>query len=61
VSVVNPMLVKRFVESEGARSKTDSADAKALARYADRTQPELWQAPSPAVRKLQALVGRLET
>lgn len=61
VSVVNPMLVKRFVESEGARSKTDSTDAKALARYADRMQPELWQAPSPAVRKLQALVARLET
>jgi transposase len=61
VSVVNPMLVKRFVESEGVRSKTDSADAKALARYADRTQPELWEAPSPAVRKLQALVARLET
>jgi transposase len=61
VSVVNPMLVKRFVESEGVRSKTDSADAKGLARYADRMQPELWQAPSPAVRKLQALVTRLET
>ena len=61
VSVVNPMLVKRFVESEGVRSKTDKADAKALARYADRTQPELWQAPSPAVRKMQALGARLET
>jgi transposase len=61
VSVVNPMLVKRFVQSEGVRSKTDTADAKALARYADRTQPELWQAPSHAVRKLQALVARLET
>ena len=61
VSVVNPLLVKRFVESEGVRSKTDSADAKALARYAEQTQPELWQAPSPAVRKLQALVTRLET
>jgi transposase len=61
VSVVNPMLVRRFIESEGVRSKTDSADAKALARYADRTQPELWQAPSPAVRKLQALVARLQT
>lgn len=60
VSVVNPLLVKRFVESEGIRSKTDSADAKALARYADRTQPELWQAPSHAVRKLQALVARLQ-
>lgn len=61
VSVVNPMLVKRFVESEGIRSKTDAADAKALARYAERVQPELWQAPSNAVRKLHALVARLET
>jgi transposase len=61
VSVVNPMLVKRFIESEGVRSKTDSVDAKGLARYADRTQPALWQAPSHAVRKLQALVVRLET
>lgn len=61
VSVVNPLLVKRFVESEGVRAKTDKADAKALARYADRTDPELWQAPTQAVRKLQALVTRLET
>jgi transposase len=61
VSVVNPMFVKKFVESQGSRAKTDKADAKALARYAERTQPELWQAPSPAVRKLQALVVRLET
>lgn len=61
VSVVNPLFVKKFVESEGVRSKTDKADAKALARYADRSQPELWEAPSHAVRKLQALVARLET
>lgn len=61
LSVVNPMLVKRFAQSEGARSKTDSADAKVLARYADRTRPQLWQAPSHALRRLQALVARLQT
>ncbi len=61
VSVVNPLLVKRFVESEGARSKTDSADSKALARFAEQRNPEIWEAPSPAVRRLQALVVRLET
>jgi transposase len=61
VSVVNPMLVKRFVESDGLRAKTDKVDAKALARYAEQKEPELWQAPSHAVRKLQALVARLET
>ncbi len=61
VSVVNPLLVKRFVQSEGVRSKTDKADARGLARYVARTQPDLWQAPSRSVRKLQAQVTRLET
>lgn len=61
VSVANALLVKKFVESEGVRAKTDSADAKALARYAQEKNPQLWQAPTPAVRRLQALVTRLET
>src|SRR3954465_1455187 len=34
VSVVNPMLVKRFAESEGLRAKTDKLDAKTLAMFA---------------------------
>jgi transposase len=60
LSVANPLLVKRFMESERVRNKTDAGDAKALARFCDRTAPELWEAPSPAVRTLQALAGRLE-
>ena len=60
VFVVNPLRVKRFVESEGLRSKTDKGDAKALARFALRSQLDAWQAPSKGVRELQALVIRLE-
>lgn len=60
VSVVNPVLVKRFVESEGLRTKTDRVDAKALARFARERQPEAWEAPPPGVRTLQALVARLD-
>jgi transposase len=60
VSVVNPLLLKRFMESERVRNKTDAGDAKALARYCDKTSPELWEAPAKAVRQLQALVGRLD-
>lgn len=60
LSVVNPLLVKRFSESERIRNKTDASDAKALARFCDKTAPELWEAPSVAVRELQALVGRLD-
>lgn len=61
VSVANPMRVKRFIELDGARNKTDSADARSLARFCRMTQPEPWEAPSRAVRELQALVARLDT
>lgn len=61
VSVANPMRVKRFTELDGSRNKTDSADARSLARFCRMTQPEPWQAPSRAVRELQALVARLDT
>jgi transposase len=61
VSVVNPLLVKRFAESNGQRNKTDGADAKCLAQFCREKRPERWEAPSVGVRTLQALVARLET
>jgi len=61
VCVVNPLRVKRFVESEGLRNKTDAGDAKALARFAAKNELEVWEAPSKGVRELQALVVRLES
>lgn len=61
VSVVNPLLVKRFIEADGVRNKTDAGDAKSLARFCRMTAPELWEAPSAGVRTLQALVLRLDT
>lgn len=61
VSVVNPLLVKRFAESEGLRNKTDAGDAKCLARFCREKAPSRWEAPSLGVRTLQALVGRLQT
>ena len=61
VSVVNPLLVKRFAELNRIRNKTDAADAKCLALYCRDQSPEPWLAPSAAVRTLQALVARLDT
>lgn len=61
VFVVNPLRVKRFVESEGLRNKSDTGDAKALARFALKNELEAWEAPSKGVRELQALVVRLES
>lgn len=60
VSVVNPMRVKRFIELEGTRNKTDASDARSLARFCRTTAPEPWEAPTPGVRTLQALVARLD-
>lgn len=61
VSIVNPLLVKRFMEAEGLRNKTDGGDAKAIARFCDKHEPPPWEAPSRGVRDLQALVARLDT
>jgi transposase len=61
VSVVNPMLVKRFAELNRLRNKTDAADAKCLAQFCRDQRPERWEAPSQPVRALQALVARLDT
>lgn len=58
VSVVNPAHIKSFGDSLGARNKTDKADARVIARFCAERRPALWQAPSPAVRELRALVRR---
>lgn len=60
VSVVNPLLIKKFGESLGERSKTDRIDARVIAKFCAERAPQLWQAPSKAVRGLRALVRRRE-
>jgi len=55
VSLVNPRLARRFAESLGMRSKTDPVDARMLARYAERMQPEPWQAPGAARLRLRSI------
>jgi transposase len=57
VSVVNPARVKGFAQSQLSRNKTDKADARLLASFAQRSDLELWQPPSAAVRELHALGG----
>jgi transposase len=60
VSVVNPLQIKAYGQSLLNRQKTDRADARLIARYCQAQQPAPWTPASPAVRKLQALVARLE-
>lgn len=60
VSVVNPTRIKGFGAAELSRTKTDKADSKLIARFCKATQPTQWK-PIPApVRKLQAMVRRVD-
>ncbi len=58
VSVVNPAQIKAFGSAQLVRTKTDKADARLIAEYCATHRPEPWQAPTPAIRELRALVAR---
>jgi transposase len=47
VSVVNPLVIRRFCQMNLQRAKTDSKDAESIAQFAQLTSPSAWQ-PSPA-------------
>lgn len=60
VSVVNPAQMRNYAKSLGTRTKTDKKDALVIARFGATQQPRQWQ-PEPAeVRRLKALIARLE-
>lgn len=58
VSVVNPLQISAFGESELSRTKTDKADAALIARFCKAMQPKPWDPPTPAERRLRQLVRR---
>ena len=60
VSVINPAQIKAFGGSRLVRTKTDKADARLIADFCHERQPLPWQAPSPSIQILRALVLRLE-
>lgn len=61
VSVVNPLVVKRFSQMRLLRTKTDRQDAKCLLSYGCTEQPESWK-PMPLhineLSQLQALLDQ---
>lgn len=61
VSVVNPQCIKAFGQIGLRRSKTDPADARLIARFCLKEQPEPWRPPTPHQHKLQALARRLKS
>jgi transposase len=58
VRVVEPSRVRHFALSLGQFSKTDTLDARVLAKFAEAVQPEARALPDEATRQLQAILDR---
>jgi transposase len=60
VSVVNPVRIKRYAESQLRRNKTDQLDAAIIADFCRTQEPPVWTPPDPAWVELRALVRLLD-
>lgn len=59
VSIVNPLRIKKYAESQLRRHKTDAIDAKLILDFCATQKPEAWTPPTMAQRELQDLVRHL--
>lgn len=55
VSVVNPLVIKRFSQMRLIRAKTDKADARMIALYGLSEALQLWSPPNDCITALQQL------
>ena len=60
ISVLNPIQVKRFIQSQLIRTKNDSVDARMIARYMATHKPSPTPALAEDVRELRALTRHLD-
>ena len=60
VSVVNPLIVRRFSQMQMSRSKTDKKDAQIIAEFAAMTSPKLWEPPTKELQQIRNLETYLE-
>jgi len=60
VSVVNPVRIKGFAQSELLRTKNDKQDAALIARFCESLSPSFWEPEPLSTRQLKAMVRRLD-
>jgi transposase len=58
VAVVNPAQVRAFATASGQRAKTDTLDARLLARFAQRLQPPARPVPDATAQELRGILAR---
>ncbi len=62
VSVVNAMVIKRFIQMQMEKNKSDKKDALWICKYGISQQPQLWQAPQEHIiraRQMQTAIMQL--
>ncbi len=60
VSVVNPLIIRRYCQMRFKRAKTDKKDAQAIAEFGMTQDPKTWTPPSEQTLELQQLQSALE-
>jgi transposase len=60
VSVVNPLVIRRFCQMRMVRTKTDRKDASMIREYGITEKPALWFADEPSITKLKQLNAAIE-
>ncbi len=60
VSVVNPLVVKRFAQMKLQRAKTDKKDAKIIAMYVEVMKPEQWLGIDSSIHCIQQIMTLME-
>ena len=64
VSVENPLAVKRSIQSDLRRCKSDKSDAFSIAKYGREKNPKVWKMPTSEARearRLQSLIDIEQT
>lgn len=59
VSVINPLVIRRFCQMRMSRAKTDKKDAKMIAEYGKTEKPASWEAPQQYTISLQQMEALL--
>jgi transposase len=59
VSIINPLVIRRFSQMRMSRAKTDKKDAMMIAEYGKTERPALWQLPELHVISLQQMEALL--
>lgn len=57
VSVVNPLVIKRFAQMRLRLAKTDKADADMIRQYGEVEKPELWSPPQEYIVQASEING----